>query len=291
MKKKQLPILLLISLFVLSCGPKKSDYEALKSENDSLKNIKTELENEVNDYFSIMNQIQESINQIKSAENTISVQSSTQEFDEDAKTKMKEDVQYITDVLKNSKEELDNLKSRLKSSSLKLGELENTVKVLTQSLEEETQKVTQLQKLLADKETQLQTLGSTVQLMEKEIQDLASVNEEKNQKLTEQDISYYSAWYVFGTRKELKEQNILTPGGLFSSAKVLENENFNKDYFVRIDSREVREIEFFSKKAKILTTHPESSYSLEKIDGQYVLNIDNPTLFWSISKYLVVDVD
>jgi chromosome segregation ATPase len=291
MKKQFAFILFSISLFMISCGPRKADYEALKIENDSLRNIKTKLETEVNDYFSVMNQIQESIDEIKNVENIISMQSSGQEFDKDDHTRLKDDITHIINILKNNKQELDNLKSRLGNSSLKLGELENTITALTQSLDEETKKVLQLQALLAEKDSELQNLSSTMQMMEREIQDLTSINEERRKKLTEQEQSIYSAWYVFGTKKELKEQKILTQGGLFSKQEVLQSEDFNKDYFVRIDSRQVRTIELFSKRAKILTTHPESSYSLEKVDGQYVLNINDPARFWSISKYLVVNVD
>ncbi|MDR0370759.1 MAG: hypothetical protein LBH80_02745 [Prevotellaceae bacterium] len=291
MKKQFAFTFFLVPLFVVSCGPKTADYETLKSENDSLRNIKTELETEVNDYFWVMNQIRESIDEVKNAENIISMQSSGQEFDKNNYTRLKDDVTHIITVLKDNKQELDNLKSRLGSSSLKLGELEKTIKSLTLSLEKETKKVLQLQTLLAEKNSEVETLNSTVRKMGQEIKDLTSINEERGKKLNEQEQSIYSAWYVLGTKKELRDQKILTKDGLFGKQEVLQSQDFNKDYFVRIDSRQVRTIELLSKRAKVLTTHPENSYSLEKTDGQYVLRINNPEQFWSISKYLVVNVD
>ena len=38
--------------------------------------------------------------------------------------------------------------------------------------------------------------------------------------------------------------------------------NFNKSYFTKVDIREVSEIKLYSKSAKLLTTHPSSSYTL-----------------------------
>jgi hypothetical protein len=41
----------------------------------------------------------------------------------------------------------------------------------------------------------------------------------------------------------------------------------------------------------LLTNHPASSYVLERdANKQYVLRITNPQLFWSTSKYLVIQV-
>ena len=47
----------------------------------------------------------------------------------------------------------------------------------------------------------------------------------------------------------------------------------------------------YSKDADILTTHPAGSYAMEKDDkGQLTLKITNPKDFWSVSKYLVIQV-
>ena len=89
---------------------------------------------------------------------------------------------------------------------------------------------------------------------------------------------------VFDEIEELKRQNVLVKG------KVLQG-SFNKNYFTKIDIRETRELKLYSKNAKILTSHPTSSYSLTKdASGQYVLRISDPATFWSTSKYLVVQV-
>lgn len=67
--------------------------------------------------------------------------------------------------------------------------------------------------------------------------------------------------------------------------------NFNKSYFTKIDIRVQKEIKLYSKSAKILTMHPSSSYTLQRdANKQYVLRISNPQIFWSTSKYLVIQV-
>jgi hypothetical protein len=106
----------------------------------------------------------------------------------------------------------------------------------------------------------------------------------KEETISQQDKELNTAWYVFGTKRELKEQNILKSG------EVLQG-NFNKNYFTKIDIRVDKEIKLMSRDAKLLTNHPAGSYTLERdANKQYVLRITNPQQFWSTSKYLVVQV-
>lgn len=94
-----------------------------------------------------------------------------------------------------------------------------------------------------------------------------------------------SAWFVFGTQRELEYQGIL------SDNRLAENLSQRKDYFTKIDIRIDKEIKLYSPEAEVLSNHPLSSYTLT-LDArrQYVLHISDPYLFWSRSKYLVIKV-
>lgn len=88
----------------------------------------------------------------------------------------------------------------------------------------------------------------------------------------------------------MKAQNILSKKGLFSKTKVLQD-GFNKDYFITIDIREVTEIPLFASKAKLQSNHPDGSYEFIKDeDGNMTLKISDPKTFWSLSRYLVIEV-
>ena len=282
---------LTIMLVILtSCGKQSADYKELKAQNDSLLNEKLKLQEEVDGYFTAMNQIEENIEKIKSTENIISLQPAGQELSDDVRTKINEDMAYLSEMIKTNNEELERLKSKLKKSGFKSTELERTITRLTQSLQEESAKVVAMHAQLAEKDSLIEQLGSTVNELGKNVEVLSTDVKAKETVIKEQDEAIHTAWYVFGTRKELKEQKIVTSDGLFAGQKVLQRD-FNKNYFVRIDARNTKSIPLFSTRAKILTNHPKSSYTLEKENGNFVLLIVNPTDFWSISKYLVIEVD
>ena len=289
--------LVILLVLMASCGKRSADYQALKAQNDSLQNAKLKLQDEVDGYFSAMNEIEQNIEKIKSTQNSISVQPVGQEMTDDVRTKIKEDMSYLNEMLQTNKDELDRLKVKLRKSGFRSTELEQTISRLSKSLEEESSKVAELQIQLSQKDSLITQLSSSVNDMGKNIEDL-SVNvkekdtkiKEKESKIKEQDETIHTAWYVFGTKKELKEQRIITSDGLFSAQRVLQSD-FNKNYFVRIDARNTKSIPLYSTRAKILTTHPKSSYTLEKENGNFILLIVEPNQFWSISKYLVIEVE
>lgn len=283
-------IFTILLVLLSSCGKQSSDYKELKAQNDSLMNAKMMLQREVDEYFSAMNQIQENIEKIKNTENVISLQPVDKELTDDARIKINEDMAYLNEMIQTNKKELESLKARLKQSSIKSTELDRIIIRLTKALEEETLKVAALQAQLNEKDSLITQLGTTVSDLGRNVEDLSAQNVAKETKIKEQDETIHTAWYVFGTRKELKEQKIITSDGLFSPQKVLQKD-FNKNYFVRIDARNTKSIPLYSTRAKILTNHPKSSYTLEKESGNFVLLIVDPSDFWSISKYLVIEVD
>lgn len=282
--------LAILLVLMSSCGKQSSDYKTLKSQNDSLLNAKQTLQNEVDGYFSAMNEIEQNIEKIKSTQNSISIQPVGKDLTDDMRTKINEDMTYLNEMLQTNKNELAQLKTKLKKSGFKSAELESTIARLTQSLNDESLKVDELQTQLAQKDSLIVGLGSTVDKLGKNVEELAADNKTKQTKLAEQDDAIHTAWYVFGTKKELREQKIVTSDGLFSPQRVLERD-FNKNYFVRIDARNTKSIPLYSTSAKILTNHPKSSYTLEKENGNFILLIVNPDDFWSISKYLVIEVN
>jgi len=273
-----------------SCNLKSSDYQRLQEQNDSLLRAKQQMQDEIDEYFSAMNQIEQNIEKIKETQGVLQTQPQSEDLTDDSRAKINEDLLFLNDMLKTNKEELALLKSKLKKSTIKSAELERSIARLTKSLEEESSKVALLQSELAAKDSLIANLGSTVDELGKDVEALKTDNEAKQSKLNEQEETIHTAWYVFGTRKELKEQKIITTEGIFSPKQILQSD-FNKNYFVRIDARKTKSIPLYSTRAKILTSHPKSSYTLEKENDNFVLLITDTKNFWSVSKYLVIEVD
>ena len=159
-----------------------------------------------------------------------------------------------------------------------------------EELEAKSQQIETLQTELASKNIRIAELDDAVAGLTQNVADLVAENKAKDVMVATQDKALNTGWFVFGTSSELKDQKIITKK-LLQKTKVLENEDFNKDYFTQIDIRTDKEIKLYSKDAKLLTAHPEGTYELVKDDkDQLTLKITNPNKFWSVSRYLVIEV-
>lgn len=266
-------------------------------QNDSLRAIIDARDSEINDMMGTLNDIQQGFAEISEAENRVTLAQSGENGTNRA-AQIKENVQFIAQRMKENRELIKKLQQQLRETGFKGEEMRKTLGNLQAQL---TQKDAELRKLRADLankdihiaeldqtisglNTDVQNLQTDKQNLTTEKENLTADNSQKAQTISTQDQQLNTAWYVFGTKKELKDQKILAEG------KVLQG-TFNKNYFTKIDIRVVKEIKLYSKTAHLLTAHPGSSYELTKdVNGQYILRIKDPAIFWSTSKYLVVQV-
>ena len=274
-----------------SCGQQSAEYKKLKAENDSLRIENTKSTEELNEMLSTLNDIEADIQSIRDAENYITIQrQSGGELSQTRREKIKQNMQLISETLKKNRAQISELEEKLKKSGIQSDALRKTVQRLSSELNEKSKMIVALQEDLAKKDVRIQELDEMVSSLNEDVENLSTTAAAQSEKINEQDKALHTAYYCFGTTKELKDQKILSGGGLFSKSKVLQD-GFNKDYFISIDIREVKEIPLFAKKAKLRSNHPEGSYEfIEDEDGNLALIIKDENTFWSLGKYLVIEV-
>ncbi len=196
----------------------------------------------------------------------------------------------INAILEKNKAEIQALNNKIKNSNLQLSGLSTTIERLNKELENRANAITELQTALAARDKEIAKLQTNIGELNTNIENLSDQVMDQASTIQTQDKALHAAYYIFGTSKELKEAKIVS-GGFLSSAKVMK-ESIDKSVFVEIDTRDNASIPVYSKKAKILSDHPKDSYSLDKdANGQIVLNISNIDRFWSVTKYLVIEVN
>ena len=280
---KKLAVLIVCAAMLASCDGFKGGSKDLKAENDSLLIELTQRNAELDEMMGTFNEIQEGFRQINDAESRVDLQRGTiTENSSSAKQQIASDIEFITKQMEENKAQIAKLQAMLKSSKNNSAQLKKAVESLTQELVAKQQRIEELQAELASKNIRIQELDAAVSGLAADKESLAAENEAKAKTVAEQDKAINAAWFVFGTKSELKSQKILQSGD------VLKNADFNKDYFTQIDIRTTKEIKLYSKRAELLTTHPAGSYELVK--GQLTLKITNPKEFWSVSRYLVIQV-
>ena len=281
MKKIVFYLAAFISL-MSGCGQKTDNTKelAFAQQRDSLESIIQQKDNEINDIMGTMNDIEAGFRAINEAEQRVSV---AREVEGVSSTeRIRENMQYIQEAMQQNRELINKLRNQVRQGSVKSEQLKLTIDNLTRQMEEKDTQIRQLQAELQAKDVQIGELTEKVEDLSNNVSTLREETTQKSQTISTQDKQLNTAWFVYGTKSELKEQHILQDG------KVLQS-NFNRECFTQIDLRVDKEIRLYSRSAKLLTSHPASSYTLDQdAQKQYVLRIQNPQLFWSASKYLVI---
>ena len=278
---KKLLMMACLAAFVLTgCKDGKTTADNGAIQRDSLNSIIAQKDSELNDMMGTINEIEDGLNQINEAENRVTLLKNGEGA---TKTqKLKEDVQFIATRMKQNRELIAKLQKQVSNSSIQSEQLKKTIANLTKQLEEKEKQLQALREELDKKDIHIAELDETINNLNTKSNRLTSESNRKTEVINAQDKQINTAWYVFGTKKELRNQHIMEDGKVMTG-------NFNKNYFTKVDIRDLSEIRLYSKSAKLLTTHPSSSYNLVRdANKQYILRITNPQIFWSTSKYLVV---
>lgn len=282
MKKVFLLPLCLVAL--ASCTDSNKTNSEENRERDSLMQVLNQKDDELNDLMASINEVQEGFRRINEAEGRITVANSNPES-ASSRELIRENVAYIQQAMQQNRELIAQLQQKVKSTSFNAASLQKTIAGLQTQMEEQNRRIQELEASLAEKNVVIAQQGEQIDNLNSNVTSLTQENKQKEQTVAAQDKELNKAWFVFGTKSELKEQKILKSGD------VLKTSDFNKNYFTEVDIRTMREIKLYSKRAELLTSHPANTYRLEKDSkGEYVLEITNPTRFWSVSKYLVIQV-
>lgn len=266
-----------------SCTNVKREKE-LAAQNDLLTVALSEKNMALDQAMQAIADIQEGFRAINEAEGRVSVQSQGGEGITDAE-RLKEDILFIQQKMEANRKQIAELEKKLKAGGAETANLRKVLANLQQELNDKVASIAALQGELARKNIRIAELDSAVVILTGDVNALQEITGVQQEVIEQQVDQLNTAWYVYGTTKELKEQNILNKG------EVLTSTEFNKNYFTEIDIRDDKVFPLYAKRAKLLTTHPAGSYEFTKDDDkQLTLCVLDPEAFWSVSRYLVIQV-
>ena len=239
--------------------------------------------------LSLINDINEGMMQIRDMEKIISASNLNAETP-NKKQQIMDNMALIQQALQDRREKLAALERRLKNSSGNSSQLQETIDGLKKQLEEQQATINQLTEELRKAHIEIQSLNTTVDSLNVANQTIAEQKEEAEEKSEQLANELNTCYYVIGSKSELKEHKIIETGFL-RKTKVMEKD-YEIEYFTKGDKRTLAEIPLYSKKAKIYTKHPADSYEIVTADDNTkTIVITNPTKFWELSNFLVVQID
>jgi len=274
-----------------SCVENSGKYKALVAQRDSIAMEKQALDSNYNRSLVILNDIENGFSEINQTEKEMKVNLKGVE----GKTTNKR--QLIAAQMTAIKQGIEQNKAKiaeLRRLAAKNGKanimLTETIKRLQTEMDEKTVQIQSLQAELEQKNIKITELNTTVTVQSKNIADQQNVMDQQKSTIKGQDTDLNTVWYCVASFKKLKEAKIVSNTGLFQTKKVMATE-FDKTAFTQVDLRSISSIPTNSKNIKIISTHPQNSYNLVTgTDKKITIEITNPSKFWSVSKYLVVQI-
>ena len=271
-----------LAMLLAACQNGNDGSSRMQQQLDSLQAIVDNKDGELNDLIATMTEVQNGIRRIAEAEGRVTVADGNMES-ASSRAIIRDNLEYIRDAMQQNRELVAQLREKLNASRFKENKMKGLIDGLQAQVESQNQRIQELEASLAEKDATIVAQTGRIDSLSRDVAALTETNQEQSGTVARQEKQLNSAWFVYGTKAELKEQGIL------KGSEVLKDSEYNKDYFTEIDIRHVKEIKTYSRSANLLTTHPSDSYILAKdANGLYELRITNPTRFWSVSRYLVM---
>ena len=292
MKTFRIVMPLLMLMLVFSCKNEKEDIQHFVAERDSIlqdNKSKTQQLDELND---VLSTIAIGLDSIAMQENILFNSSGPDGLRLLDKHEIAARLNGMADILARQREKIQILQDSLANRKTSQGveHLQRVVEFLNQQLAEKDQVIKSLRADLNNSKKDITQLRASLS----DMKNRATKAENKTQVLTtalsKQDDVINECYVRIGTKKQLSAAGLLKGG--FLQKKKVNYEDVDKSKFNAVDIRKFREITLKSNNPKILTPQPSNrSFHFEESgDGHCVLVITNPTLFWSVSNYLIIQL-
>ncbi|MBD5182658.1 MAG: hypothetical protein K2F99_09020 [Muribaculaceae bacterium] len=282
---------LVAALALSGCDNAKKEEEARRQEAIN-QATREELATAVSDrdqLLDLVNEINEGMTQIRQMENILASPNSGETVSQ--RDQLKANIAAIQQTLRERREKLADLEKRLSSSNVSNSKLQATITSLRTQLDEQTAEIQNLTTSLNDAKARIGQLDVAVDSLNTTVANVTAAKDSTATANTTLTNELNTCYYAIGSKGELKDNGLISTGFLRKTKLDLTDGSYNSSFFTKADKRTLTVIDLNSDKAKVMTSHPDGSYNLAENNGHKVLQITNPAAFWSLSNYLVVQID
>jgi peptidoglycan hydrolase CwlO-like protein len=290
-KMKYLVIFAAILVFA-SCRNYKKEAERLEMRVDSLRSVTVEKDSTIENFVNDFAEIQANLDSIKKMERLMPESGEAERnLTRSQRGRILNDIGAINNLLAENQQMIANMKRQLNNSNMQSGKLQKMVA----ELEEQSNN---LQRSLQERDTEIGTLSQQVQeqneninMLQQQLDEMTAYNTLQSDTLRMRTTALNTAYYAIGTVSELRDEGIIErQGGILGigSTPVVRSD-IAPEPFEEVDIRQLEYLPLNARRANIVSVHPPDSYHIrgEQADTLY---IEDPELFWSASRYLVVAI-
>lgn len=291
MKTFRIIVPLFILMLVFSCKNEKVDMQQFVAERDSILQDNRSKTQQLDELNGVLSTIAIGLDSIAVQENILFNSSGRDGVHLD-KHEIAARLNGMADILARQRAKIQVLQDSLanRKTSQGIEHLQRVVEFLNQQLAEKDQVIKSLRADLNNSKKDITQLRASLSDMRTRADRAEKKSHTLTTALSKQDEIINECYIKIGTKKQLSAAGLLKGG--FLQKKKVNYEDVDKSKFNAVDIRKFREITLKSNNPKILTPQPSNrSFHFEESgDGNCTLVITNPTLFWSVSNYLIIQL-
>lgn len=202
---------------------------------------------------------------------------------------IKKNLEAYKQTLDNQRQQIEILDKKLQTNQKYSAHLRSIIATMKQQLAQKDEEIANLRKMVDDKNVDINRLKENVNTLQQRNEMQAGLIVSQQETILAQDTKLKTAYLKIATKKELKEQGMLTKK--FLGKTKVDFANLDKSLFKAIDKSETTKIEIPAKEAKVMTPQPSDSYRIDKVYKNTVLTITNPEKFWGVSDFVIIQID
>ena len=284
MKKLSYLALSLVTICLFSCGNKSA---ADQAHVDSLETSLAESNannQQLNEFLTVVATALDSIEMQESQ-----LYNTGSESPVPNQAKIKSQLNQLKATLQSQRERIGQLEKQMKLDSDNAKKLQRVITALKNQLTEKEKQIASLEEEIAGKNITINGLRNYMTQLRQQNTQQQEVIESNSETIQAQDEKLNEAYIIMATKSALKDAGLLKGG--FMKKSTIDINSIDKNLALTVDIRKTTEININSKKAKVLTQMPTDAYTIENGKDKSVLRISNPTRFWSVTRYLIIQTD
>lgn len=289
--KKVYPFIVCGLFFVLgftaSCGESNKE-KSQREMIDSLENANFQLRMNHEDLQRYLTIIADGLDSIAIEEKELLV-NNTIEGKSLNRQRMKQNLNHVRGILARHRARIDTLEAQMRDGNANVMKLRTIISALRQQLDSKDRELAQLKIVLEGNKKDITSLKEQIAQMSDDQLEQEKLIQEQEKTIAEQKRGMNLCYVKIGTKKELKDLGLLSSRFL-KKAKV-DYSQIDKTLFQELDLNVTQSIAL-PKKYKIMTSVPQDSYEISSDGaGGHILTISDPNKFWSVSKFLIIQID
>lgn len=284
--------LLLLSLLAASCGGKSDsapDTDRLRAERDSLIVVAADNRRELERMTTFFDEVATCIDSITRQENLIVEEVNFEKSRRGNSAELVQRLNQLTQIISDQRERIASLVNSLnnQADTTRLAGLRNTIAYLTGQLARKEEQIQRLRAEVSGNQRSIRNLNARIQDLSAEVGDLTTQNTALTEAVQVQTEIINEGYVLVASRQRLKELGVIEDGGLLRRSKVHLG-RVTTSMCSKVNVAIFNELPIPSRKYKILSPAPESSYTIRRAGDTSTLIITDANAFWSLSNILVI---